>query len=1109
MRGKKRIMKTSVWCAGVLLAATSGPLLAQSAWAPLAATGAKRTAPAHLASYEQLPPGAVTRVQRVAAATDVGGAKAGARGAGWTLQLPDGVRLQVDDAQAIPHPNGDVSYRGFIAGAGSAYPVLVTEGREASFALWDTPRGRFRLEAWGDTGYLLQLDHPALLELGPDEGAISSHRARASSLSRAAATPVAATKAAAGTQIDVLFVYTAGFAARYPGSAAETRLRHLTTLANQVFANSAVDLALRVTGIEPVGYNDDDSNDTALGAMARTLTNATGPAAGLEGLRALRDQRRADLVTLARPHDIETRGSCGIAYLFGEGETRGVNVLSDGVSSWSICSEETYAHEVGHNLGAEHQSGASSGQAGYGRAHVVYGQYHTVMGSFGTGDPQRGRRLQRFSNPQQLCGGAPCGVAGAADNARRLRANMAAVAAYRSAQSGLAAVDAPAAVDPDEDGDGVPESLDAFPHDAAHQRDTDGDRVADGIDAFPTNPAESLDTDHDGLGDNADPDRDNDGVLNASDALPLLAGESADADGDGVGDNADPFDADRREWSDVDGDGSGDNADADRDGDGRADFDAANDDLLVASVGTDRVLRLDGASGRLVAIEIAESHAPFALGPKSALAWNPYRRRVDALIASQVRRYDPAARKREAIVLESRRGTSLPGLRSGLSSGFAVGPGGEIFVADGNVSSLHRFDPVSALEQPAQAFSDTPVFSQPPRALVAGGGTLWSVDRGGELATFDAVSGALLGRSNPGAAGVGLLTDPTAMALGPDGFLYAADGAGDRVWRIDPANGMASVHVAPRSGGLDVPAGLAFDRSGRLYVASAATGAVLRYAADGTFLDVFSQVPGGTLAEPRSLLFVPRIADRYPVDAQRRYRPRAGAWYDPASSGQGIDLQPIAGGLGFTWYTYEADGRPTWYLAAGPMQGDSWSAPLLRFRWDGSTATPTTVGSVQLDFSAEDRATFRWTLDGRSGSTPLEHFQGGKSLETQFPTAVWYPPAETGWGYSVVKQGEALALIAFVYDRSGEPTWAIASGSSTQQDFEMLRLRAPDRCPGCTGAAAPSVSRAGSLRFAVQDDSHARTEIDLEQPDLRWLRQAVELGRLSDTPTLPDGSPRP
>ena len=45
------------------------------------------------------------------------------------------------------------------------------------------------------------------------------------------------------------------------------------------------------------------------------------------------------------------------------GANSGVNVISDGVSSWSICSEETYAHEVGHNLGAEHQQGAQQEKA--------------------------------------------------------------------------------------------------------------------------------------------------------------------------------------------------------------------------------------------------------------------------------------------------------------------------------------------------------------------------------------------------------------------------------------------------------------------------------------------------------------------------------------------------------------------------------------------------------------------------------------------------------------------------------------------------------------------------------------------------------------------------
>ena len=139
----------------------------------------------------------------------------------------------------------------------------------------------------------------------------------------------------------------------------------------------------------------------------------------------------------------------------------------------------------------------------------------------------------------------------------------------------------------DSDGDGIPDSDDAFPLDPNESLDTDGDGVGDNADsdddgdgvpdysdAFPTNPEETLDTDGDGVGNNADSDDDGDGVPDYSDAFPTNPGESLDTDGDGVGNNADLdddgdgyddtddlFPLDASEWSDTDGDGVGDNAD--------------------------------------------------------------------------------------------------------------------------------------------------------------------------------------------------------------------------------------------------------------------------------------------------------------------------------------------------------------------------------------------------------------------------------------------------------------------------------------------------------------------------------------------------------------------
>ena len=98
----------------------------------------------------------------------------------------------------------------------------------------------------------------------------------------------------------------------------------------------------------------------------------------------------------------------------------------------------------------------------------------------------------------------------------------------------------PDCVDPDVDGDGIPNAEDAFPRDAS----------------------ESVDTDGDGTGDVADSDDDGDGQSDADEAAC----------------GSEPLDGDSRS-SDNDGDGSPDCVDADDDGDGVADVDGQNQPL--------------------------------------------------------------------------------------------------------------------------------------------------------------------------------------------------------------------------------------------------------------------------------------------------------------------------------------------------------------------------------------------------------------------------------------------------------------------------------------------------------------------------------------------------
>ncbi len=137
----------------------------------------------------------------------------------------------------------------------------------------------------------------------------------------------------------------------------------------------------------------------------------------------------------------------------------------------------------------------------------------------------------------------------------------------------------------DLDGDGVGDNTDAFPNDALETSDTDsdgignnsdndddGDGTLDVDDALPLDPKETLDTDLDGVGNNADNDDDGDGVSDIYDRFPLDVSESVDTDNDGVGDNADAFPNDSTETIDTDSDGVGNNTDEDDDGDGESDI---------------------------------------------------------------------------------------------------------------------------------------------------------------------------------------------------------------------------------------------------------------------------------------------------------------------------------------------------------------------------------------------------------------------------------------------------------------------------------------------------------------------------------------------------------
>jgi 6-phosphogluconolactonase (cycloisomerase 2 family) len=74
------------------------------------------------------------------------------------------------------------------------------------------------------------------------------------------------------------------------------------------------------------------------------------------------------------------------------------------------------------------------------------------------------------------------------------------------------------------------------------------------------------------------------------------------------------------------------------------------------------------------------------------------------------------------------------------------------------------------------------------------------------------------------------LDKPIHLLLSPDGrYLLIGSGGNDSILRHDLQQGSTTVFVAPKSGGIDGPAGMAFGDDGLLYVASRNSKELLRY----------------------------------------------------------------------------------------------------------------------------------------------------------------------------------------------------------------------------------------------------------------------------------------
>ena len=332
------------------------------------------------------------------------------------LDIKNGVRLDVIVERSAPSKWG-FSLSGRVAGTGAGFVTLVAHQEAVAGAIW-TPESSYELSYVGGGLHALREVTNAPVECA---GALPSE------LSPVDATAETGNEDSSSV-VDILVVWTPAAEEEYGGAEPQvlSRIDLLVAYANDAFERSGAFVSLNLVGAEKVDYLETN--------VGTDLDRLIAPDDGhMDGVHDRRDALGADLIYLM------VGGGRGIA----------VNPGAFSVGSgWS----KTFAHEIGHNFGIDHErhefvgsgavkthqhgfttGGCSPTIMSYGKA--CYGRRFSKVPFYASPwryDLRDGRALgvTRFAKER--------GALGPADAVLTLNRNRHRVANYRPSRSGSA-----------------------------------------------------------------------------------------------------------------------------------------------------------------------------------------------------------------------------------------------------------------------------------------------------------------------------------------------------------------------------------------------------------------------------------------------------------------------------------------------------------------------------------------------------------------------------------------------------------------------------------------------------------------------------------------------
>jgi hypothetical protein len=250
--------------------------------------------------------------------------------------------------------------------------------------------------------------------------------------------PTRSAQADDGSTIDVLVVYTADATTGAGGSAAiGATIDQAITVTNTAYQLSNISQRLRLVGTAQVSFTE--TGDLLDGLNA--VTEGSVP-----GVHDLRNQYGADEVVMV----LENGGNaCGVAWMMTTVSSSFAPYAYSTVARECAVGNLSFAHELGHNMGANHDRYVSPEKGAYTYSHGYYyvvsgsqaGSWRTVM-SYSNGCSTYCQRITYFSNPAVTYAGNAMGVSAgsgtSADNATTHNNTAYTVANFRQSVVGAA-----------------------------------------------------------------------------------------------------------------------------------------------------------------------------------------------------------------------------------------------------------------------------------------------------------------------------------------------------------------------------------------------------------------------------------------------------------------------------------------------------------------------------------------------------------------------------------------------------------------------------------------------------------------------------------------------